>query len=97
VIGGGACGQMIGVFVLWVTVVAADPAPLDFVAAGADDAYKLVPEGEVLDRAAFAYPAAGGPAEDPVAEAIYEIAGVAGEHDSCWLAFGRQRLERLYS
>src|SRR2546429_1136921 len=71
---GGAHGEVVGVLVLGIVVMAADPAPLDRVPGGR--LHQLLPQRQILDRAALAAPAARHPAGDPVVHPLDQILGI---------------------
>src|SRR3989440_6814318 len=71
---GGADGEVVGVFVLGIVVMAADPAPLDRVPGGC--LHQFLPQRQILDRAALAAPAARHPAGDPVVHPLDQILGI---------------------
>src|SRR6266545_4298349 len=71
---GGARRQEVGVLVLRVVGVAPDPAPFHGVRRG--DLIELLPQLEVLDRAALAAPAASLPVLEPLLHALHQVLGV---------------------
>ncbi len=73
-----ACGQVVGVFVLRVSRVPLDPAPLDPVARR--DRKKCLPKLQVFDLATLALPPACSPAMHPFRHGVNQVAAVGGEH-----------------
>src|SRR2546430_16497324 len=72
--------ERVGVFVLRVSRMALDPAPLDFVRRRGLD--QLLPELLILEHAALALPAAGLPARYPLAHPLDEVLGVGNVDDA---------------
>src|SRR5256886_3216884 len=89
---GGADGEVVGVFVLGVVVVAADPAPLDRVPGGR--LHQLLPQRQILDRAALAAPAARHPAGNPVVHPLDQVLGIGHVSDAGVAPLAVQPLER---
>ena len=77
---GGLDGQAVGVLVLRVSGMTADPSPFNLVLAPRPDRGK--PELEILDRSAFAFPAAPGPIVDPLFHSRDEVVTVGKEDDA---------------
>src|SRR5437660_1842675 len=84
--------ERVGVFVLGVAGVAAHPAPLDAVAGRG--LHQLLPQGEILDRAALAAPAAGDPSGDPLRHSLDQVFRVRHVDDLGALPLPVQPLER---
>ncbi len=76
----GLDGQAVGVLVLRVSGMTADPSPFNLMLAPRPDRGK--PELEILDRAAFAFPAAPGPIVDPLFHSRNEVVTVGKEDDA---------------
>src|SRR3989440_714508 len=89
---GGAEGEVVGVLVLGVVVVAADPAPLDRVPGGR--LHQLLPQRQILDRAALAAPAARHPAGNPVVHPLDQVLGIGHVGDAGVAPLAVQPLER---
>src|SRR2546421_156681 len=89
---GGADGEVVGVLVLGVVVVAADPAPLDRVPGGR--LHQLLPQRQILDRAALAAPAARHPAGNPVVHPLDQVLGIGHVGDAGVAPLAVQPLER---
>src|SRR5947207_8462333 len=89
---GGAHGEVVGVLVLGIVVVAADPAPLDGVPGGR--LHQLLPQRQILDRAALAAPAARHPAGDPVVHPLDQVLGIGHVGDARVAPLAMQPLER---
>src|SRR3989442_14034652 len=77
---GGADREMVGVLVLGVVAVPAYPAPLDGVAGRRLN--QLLPQREVLDRAALALPAARHPSGDPLLHSLDQVFGIGHVGDA---------------
>src|SRR2546430_1341139 len=88
----GAHRERVGVFVLGVTGVTAHPAPLDGVAGRG--LHQLLPQREVLDRAALAAPAAGDPSRYPLRHSLDQVLRVRHVDDTGALPLAVQPLER---
>src|SRR6266550_1676515 len=76
---GGADRERVGILVLDVLVVAADPAPLHCVCG--IDLIELLPQLGVLERARFTPPAPSLPVFAPLAHPLHQILGVGDEVD----------------
>src|SRR3954465_3941136 len=71
-LGGGLDGAEVGVLVLRMAGVALHPAPLQLVSRGEGE--ERLPQLQVLHRACFALPAAGGPAVHPLRHRVHQVA-----------------------
>src|SRR2546421_11354526 len=88
----GAHRERVGVLVLGVAGVATDPAPLDGVAGRG--LHQLLPQREILDRAALAAPATGDPSRHPFRHSLDQVFRVRHVGDTGVLPLAVQPLQR---
>src|SRR5690348_7068992 len=76
---GGAHGEVVRVLVLRVARVPLDPAPRNVVRSRGLD--ELLPQLQVLERTAFAFPSSGFPSFHPLAHPLHEVLRVGHVRD----------------